>query len=46
MEAVEFRSSDPWPVLPVLAATEQQIGICVDCIAIDDDRLRLHAGLD
>ena len=26
MEAVKFRSADPWPVLPVLAATEQRIG--------------------
>ena len=36
MEAVEFLSSDPWPVLQVLAATEQQIGKRVECIAIDE----------
>jgi thymidine kinase len=36
MEAVEFRSSDPWSVLPLLAATEQQIGKRVECIAIDE----------
>src|ERR1035441_3638150 len=36
MEAVEFRSADPWTVLPVLAATEQQIGKRVECIAIDE----------
>jgi thymidine kinase len=36
MEAVEFRSSDPWTVLPVLAAAEQHIGTRVDCIAIDE----------
>ena len=36
MEAVEFRSSDPWTVLPVLAATEKQIGKRVECVAIDE----------
>lgn len=36
MEAVEFRASDPWTVLPVLAATEKQIGKRVECIAIDE----------
>ena len=36
MEAVEFRSADPWTVLPVLAATEQQIGKRVECVAIDE----------
>ena len=36
MEAVEFLSSDPWTVLPVLAATEKQIGKKVECIAIDE----------
>lgn len=36
MEAVEFRSSDPWSVLPVLASTEQAIGKRVECIAIDE----------
>ena len=36
MEAVEFRSADPWTVMPVLAATEQQIGKRVECIAIDE----------
>ena len=36
MEAMEFQSSDPWSVLPVLAAAEQQIGKRVECIAIDE----------
>src|SRR6266581_8950974 len=36
MEAVEFRSADPWSVLPVLAATEQQIGKRIECVAIDE----------
>jgi len=36
MEAVEFLSSDPWTVLPVIAATEKQIGKRIECIAIDE----------
>jgi thymidine kinase len=36
MQAVEFPSSDPWTILPILAATEQQIGKRVECIAIDE----------
>lgn len=36
MEAVEFPSSDPWSVLPILEATEQQVGKRVECIAIDE----------
>ena len=36
MEAVEFRAADPWAVLPVLAATEQQIGKRIECVAIDE----------
>jgi thymidine kinase len=36
MEAVEFPSADPWEVLPVLAATEKQIGKRVECVAIDE----------
>jgi thymidine kinase len=36
MEAVEFRSPDPWMVLPVLEATEKQIGKRVECVAIDE----------
>ena len=36
MEAVEFHAADPWTVLPVLAATEKQIGRRVECIAIDE----------
>ena len=36
MEAVEFPSNDPWSILPILAATEQQIGKHVECIAIDE----------
>jgi len=36
MEAVEFRSADPWTVLPILEATEQSIGKRVECLAIDE----------
>ncbi len=36
MEAVEFPSSDPWTVLPVIRATEQRIGKRIECIAIDE----------
>jgi len=36
MEAVEFPSSDPWSILPILEATEQQIGKRIECIAIDE----------
>ena len=36
MEAVEFWSSDPWTVLPVIAETEKQIGKRVECVAIDE----------
>jgi thymidine kinase len=36
MEAVEFPNSDPWTILPILAAAEQQIGRRVECIAIDE----------
>jgi thymidine kinase len=36
MEAVEFTSSDPWPMLDAIAATEQRIGKRVECVAIDE----------
>ena len=36
MEAVEFPSADPWSVLSILEAREQQIGKRVECIAIDE----------
>jgi thymidine kinase len=36
MEAVEFASSNPWPVLERIAATEQRIGKRVECIAVDE----------
>ena len=36
MEALEFSSSDPWTVLTVLTATEQQIGKRIECVAIDE----------
>ena len=36
MEAVEFPSANPWSILPILEATEQQIGKRVECIAIDE----------
>jgi len=40
MHALEFRSSDPWEVLPAIKAREKEIGKRVECIAIDE------AGLD
>lgn len=36
MQALEFKSSDPWPVLEKIAAVEQEIGKRVECIAIDE----------
>jgi thymidine kinase len=36
MEAIEFKSSDPWQVLQAIADTEQKIGKRVECIAIDE----------
>jgi thymidine kinase len=36
MEAVEFCSTDPWSVLPILAETERQIGKRIECVAIDE----------
>jgi thymidine kinase len=36
MQAIEFASSDPWPVLQVIECTEQRIGKRVDCVAIDE----------
>jgi len=36
MEAIEFLSSDPWSMLPILAETEKRIGRRVDCIALDE----------
>ena len=36
MEAVEFSSSDPWTVLPLVAETEREIGKRIECIAIDE----------
>ncbi len=36
MKAVEFRSADPWTVLPILASTEQRIGKRIECVAIDE----------
>lgn len=36
MAAVEFPSADPWSILPILDATEQNIGKRVECIAIDE----------
>ena len=36
MEAVEFPSTDPWSILPILESTEQRIGKRVECIAIDE----------
>jgi thymidine kinase len=36
MQAIEFQSANPWSVLPVMAATEQQIGKRIECVAIDE----------
>jgi thymidine kinase len=36
MNALEFKSSDPWPVLQRIADIEQQIGKRVECIALDE----------
>ena len=36
MDAVEFPSSDPWSILPILESTEQHIGKRIECIAIDE----------
>lgn len=36
MAADEFPSSGPWSILPVLEATEREIGKRVGCIAIDE----------
>ncbi len=36
MQAIEFQSGNPWSVLPVMAATEQQIGKRIECVAIDE----------
>jgi thymidine kinase len=36
MNALEFRSSDPWEVLPAIEIREKEIGKRVECIAIDE----------
>src|SRR3569833_1000236 len=36
MQAIEFNSSDPWPILDKIAEVEQQIGKRVEFIAIDE----------
>ena len=36
MEAVEFPGHNPWAVMPILEAREQQIGKRVECIALDE----------
>lgn len=36
MQALEFNSSDPWPVLEKIAEVEQEIGKRVECVAIDE----------
>jgi thymidine kinase len=36
MNAVEFKSNDPWEVLQVIAEKEKNIGKKVECIAIDE----------
>ena len=36
MNALEFKSQDPWAVLPVIAAKEKDLGKRIECIAIDE----------
>jgi thymidine kinase len=36
MDAIEFKSSDPWQVLQTICDMEQKIGKRVECIAIDE----------
>ena len=36
MDAVEFKSVDPWEILPAIARKEKEIGKKVECIAIDE----------
>jgi len=36
MDAVEFKSTNPWEVLQAIAETEKNIGKRVECIAIDE----------
>jgi len=36
MQALEFNSADPWPVLDKIADIEQEIGKRVECVAIDE----------
>jgi thymidine kinase len=35
MEAVEFRSADPWSVLPILESAEKESGKRIECVAVD-----------
>jgi thymidine kinase len=36
MEAVEFSSTNPWPVISVIKSMEYRIGKRVECVAIDE----------
>lgn len=36
MAAIEFPSSNPWAVLPILDETEQRIGKRIECVALDE----------
>jgi thymidine kinase len=36
MQALEFNSANPWPVLANIAEIEQEIGKRVECVAIDE----------
>jgi thymidine kinase len=36
MEAIEFPFVDPWSAMPILTATEQNIGKRLECVAIDE----------
>lgn len=36
MQALEFKSNDPWQVLQTIANLEQEIGKRVECVAIDE----------
>ncbi|MBS1804839.1 MAG: thymidine kinase [Acidobacteria bacterium] len=36
MQALEFNSADPWPILEKISEVEQEIGKRVECVAIDE----------
>jgi thymidine kinase len=42
MEAIEFPSTDPWSILPIIAEHERKVGKRVDAIAIDEGQFAHH----